>query len=58
MKRLSEIPDRIVLSTSSQNVETRTSSPIQNSQIRITSLSSKEVLDKIPMTIYTQRAKR
>jgi len=58
MKRLRDVPDRIVLNASQQNIQPRTPGPVQSNQMRITTLSSKEVLDKIPLTLYTQRAKR
>lgn len=58
MKYLREVPDRIVLNASSQKNKPRTQGPVQSNQMRITTLSSKEVLDKIPLTLYTQRAKR
>jgi hypothetical protein len=58
MKRLSDIPDRIVLNASSQNAHPATPGPVQDNPIRITSSSSREVLNKIPLTLYTQRASR
>jgi len=58
MKRLSDVPDRIVLNSSSRTSQPKTPGPVQRDQMRITNLSSKEVLDKIPLTVYTQRAKR
>ena len=58
MKRLRDVPDRIVLNSSSGKDQPKTPGPVRRDQMRITTLSSKEVLDKIPLTVYTQRAKR
>lgn len=58
MKSPRDIPDRFTLNASSTTTQPKASGSAQDNQRRVTTLSGKEVLDKIPLTIYTQRAKR
>lgn len=51
MKRVKDVPDRIVLNASTQKQQTREPGPVQHDRIRVTTRTSKEVLDSIPHTI-------